>query len=133
MPEMMMSNLSQCAVTSGIAREQQAQQQNKARRLRADGEERGRGRGRALINIRRPHLKRKRRDLEAQPDQDEQHAEQEDFVVRERSGHLRQFGEIEFARDAPDQRDAINHERRRQRAEDQILHARLQRRDLARA
>src|SRR2546426_1019434 len=101
---------------------QKTQQQNKTRRLRTDREERRRRGRRALINVRRPHRKRKRGNLETQSDENEQHAKQEQFVARKISRDLREFGEIEFARRSPNQRDAVNHERRRQRTEDEILH-----------
>ena len=42
-----------------------------------------------------------------------------------------EFGEIQFAGRSPDQRDAEHHERRRQRAEDQIFHARFERHEPA--
>ena len=61
---------------------QKAQQQHESRRLRADGEKRRRRRRRALINVRHPDLERERGDLEAEPGQNKQHAEQKQFVVR---------------------------------------------------
>ena len=83
MPEMTISRFAQCADHARHGREQHAQQQNKSGGLGTDGQKRGRRRRRALINVRRPDLKRKRGDLEAKADQHQQHAEQEDFIVRQ--------------------------------------------------
>ena len=107
--------------------EQHAQQQHKSGGLGTDGEKRGRRRRRALINVRRPNLKRKRGDLETESNQNQQHAEQKDlagFKLRRDGG---EFGEIQFAGRAPDQRDAEHHECRRQRAENQVFHAGFER------
>ena len=46
-------------------------------RLRADREEERRGRGRAFVDVRRPHVERHRRDLEAEAGEDEDIRRQE--------------------------------------------------------
>jgi hypothetical protein len=109
--------------------EQHAQQQNKPGGLRADRQKRRRRRRRALINVRHPDLKWKRRDFESEANQHEQHAEQKDFVVFKLRRDRREFVEVQFAGRSPNQRDAEHEKRRRQRAENQVFHARLKRRD----
>ena len=108
-------------------REQHAQQENKARRLGTHGEECRRRCGRALIHVRCPHLERNHRDLEAKPDEQEQQAEEEQFVLHKLWPCCREIAKVERAARPKDERNAEHHERRGQRAHDEILHARFER------
>ena len=101
--------------------------------LRGRGHERGDRRRRALVDVGRPHVERRGRDLEAEPDQeqretDEQHAVVEQHDLRE---ELRDPGEVRRAGRAVDERDAVEEHRRRERAEQEVLEAGLLRREPA--
>ena len=108
--------------------EQHAQQQYKSRRFRPDREERRRRDRGALINIRRPDLERERGNFETQTNQHQQQTKQKNFVRRELRRDSGQLGEVQLAGRSENQRDAEHHEGRRQRAENQVLDARFERR-----
>ena len=87
------------------------------------GEERRHRRRRALVDVRRPHVERHRRDLEAEAREQEHEAEdQPDAALRRGLGDA---GERHVAGEAVDQRAAVQQHAGRQRAEHEILQARF--------
>ena len=87
------------------------------------GEERRHRRRRALVDVRRPHVERHRRDLEAEAGEQEHQAEdQADAALPRRLGDA---GKRHVAGEAVDQRAAVEQHARRQRAEHEILQAGL--------
>ena len=77
--------------------------------------------------IRRPHLKGKRGDFETESNQHQQQAQPEEGLGENRLSGRDDLSKIGRVRHAKNQGDPINHERRRERAENQILDARFQR------
>ena len=89
--------------------------------LRRGGEERRHRRRRALVDVRRPHVERHRRDLEAEAGEQEHEAEdQPDAALPDGLGDA---GERHGAGEAVDQRAAVEQHAGRQRAEHEILQA----------
>ena len=83
------------------------------------------GVGDAVVHVRRPHVERHRRDLEAEPDQQE--AEPERGHERQRpAGELRaDQGQVRGAGRAVDQGDAVEQEARGERADQEVLERRF--------
>ena len=91
--------------------------------LRRGGEERRDRRRRALVDVRRPHVERHGRDLEAEAGEQEHQAEdQPDAALLARLGDA---GEAHRAGEAVDQRGAVEQHARRQRAEHEIFQPRF--------
>ena len=89
--------------------------------FRRGGEKRRHRRRRAFVNVRRPHMERHRRNLEAEAGEQKNEAEdQSDPAMR---GGLRDAGKGHGAGEAVDQRGAIKQHPRRQRAEHEIFQA----------
>ena len=109
------------------------QQAGEAGHLHARGHPRHARAGRALVHVRRPEVERHGRHLEAEADQQQGHARQQQAAVAEhRPGQVRgDVDQVRRAGGAVDERDAVEEEGRRERAEHEVLHARLLRRDLA--
>ena len=94
-------------------------------RHRHEGGDRGR---RTLVDVRRPLVEGGHRGLEGEPGGDHRRADQDDGVVAVVSGEaLGDPGEVGRARPAVEEREAVEHGRRADRADDQVLEARLQR------
>ena len=106
----------------GKRRDRDAHEQRHRRDLRRGREERRHRRRRALVDVRRPHVERHRRDLEAEAR--EQEHQPEIARCRPRRG-LGDAGERDVAGEAVDQRRAVEQHAGRQRAEHEILEARL--------
>ena len=94
--------------------------------LRRRRHERGHRRRRALVDVRRPHVERRRRRLEREPDDDHREPDDEHRGVRRaRSAPI--LSNDELAGRAVDERRAEEQRRRADRADDQVLEARLER------
>ena len=94
------------------------------------GEERGHRRRRALVDVRRPHVERHRRNLEAEADEQEHQPEHQADAGAALRRQIRDFGdagEADRAGEAVDQRGAVEQHARRQRAQHEILQARFRR------
>ena len=89
--------------------------------LRRRGEEGRHRRRRAFVDVRRPHVERHGRDLEAEAGEQEDQAEHE-ADIRGRRGR-RDAGEADRAGEAVDQRGAVEQHARGQRAEHEVLQA----------
>ena len=97
-------------------------------RLHARGHEAGDRRGRALVRIGRPHVERHRRDLEAERDEDEAARRAKNsgaLPARGRLGARCRRSDSVAAGRAVDQRDAVEQEAGRERADQEVLHRRL--------
>ena len=111
------------AVVTTARQQEHPQDPRESSNLRRRGEEGSHGRGRALIDVRRPLMERHGRDLEREPDQDEQYADAEQPGPQgKRRGHA---GKIRRSRRAVDQRDAVQEEPGRERAQQEVLQGRL--------
>ena len=89
------------------------------------GEEGGHRGGRAFVDVRRPHVERRGRDLEGEARDDEHQPEQQtqrDMAVGRR---LDDAGEVRGAGEAIGQRGAIEQQARAERAQHEILQAGL--------
>src|SRR6185503_1571519 len=108
---------------------EQPHRQDERRDLRRRGHERGHRRRRALVDVWRPHVERRRRGLESEPDDDHREARDEEELVRvSRSG-----GDVLEADDAcgaVDERTPEEKDRRAEAPDDQVLEAGLERCDL---
>ena len=94
-------------------------------RHRHEGGDRGR---RTLVDVRRPLVERGHGGLEGEPGGDHRRADQDDGVVAVVSREaLRDPGEVGRARPAVEEREAVEDGRRADRADHQVLEARLQR------
>ena len=111
-----------------------AQQGAEGGDLRAGRHERRHRRRRALVDVGRPGLERHRADLEQQADGQHGQAEEQQPLVaaggRRRDEHL---AEVDAARVAVEQRDAVEEERGGERAEQEVLHGGLLREQAATA
>ena len=104
---------------AGKGHDRGAHEHGDARDLGRGGKERRDRRRRAFIDVRRPHMERHRRDLEAEAGEQEDDAEdQPDAAVR---GRLRDAGKAHRAGEAVNQRRAIEQHSRGQRAEHEIF------------
>ncbi|GCC45278.1 hypothetical protein chiPu_0029552, partial [Chiloscyllium punctatum] len=93
--------------------------------LRSGREECRHRRRRSLIDVGRPHVERHRRDLEAEPGEQEHQAEHDADAAG--GGGGRDAGERDRAGETVDQRSTVQQHARRQRAEHEILQAGLAR------
>ena len=93
-------------------------------------DQRRHARRRALIHVGHPHVKRHRGDLEAEPDHQEPEAGDEQRVTWSGSDRRRDPVQVRRAGGAVDERDAVEQERRGERAEEEIFHRRLARGEL---
>ena len=93
--------------------------------LGGGGEERRHRRRRALVDVRRPHVERHRRNLEAEAREQEHQPEHQPDAALPRG--LGDAGERHVAGEAVDQRAAVQQHARRQRAEHEILQPGLRR------
>ena len=112
-----------CRGDPGKCHHRGAHEHGDARDFRRRGEKRRDRRRRAFIDVRRPHVKRHRGDLEAEAGEQEHDAEdQADAAL---PGRPRDAGEVDGAGKAIDQRSAVKQHARGQRAEDEIFQAGL--------
>ena len=96
------------------------------RHLRAGRHQRGHRRRRALVDVRRPGVERRRAGLEQQPDQQQREAEEEQQVVLLAAGRrLQDLRQVDRVGVAVQQGDAVQEERGRERAEQEVLDRRL--------
>ena len=100
----------------------------RSRRPWRRGHEPGRGRRRSLVDVGRPHVERHRRDLEAEADEEQRRARRaarrsEVRTLRARKAAI--SAEVRRARGAVGEGDAVDEDRRGERAEDEVLHRRL--------
>ena len=85
-------------------------------------------RGRALVDIRHPHVEWHGANLEEQADQHERRAQRDDRVVRAALGQRCGNAAVhERARRAIEERSAVDEDNRADRAEHEVLEARLER------
>ena len=85
--------------------------------------------GRPLVGVRRPHVERYGRDLEAEADGQEPDRDQRERIAVHATGECRRnAGKVRGARRAVGEGDAIEEERRGERAQEEVLHRRLGRR-----
>ena len=90
--------------------------------------ERGHRRGGALVDVRRPLMEGGDRDLEGEPGCGQRDPDQDQRVVGEPGADpLADAGEVGRARAAVDEGQAVEQGRRAERADDQVLEARLER------
>ena len=84
-------------------------------------------RRRALVDVGRPHVEGHRRDLEGDADEQEHEAEDQADVLRRprRLGHRGDRGKARRAGEAVDEGGAVEQHARRQRAQQEVLEARL--------
>ena len=92
------------------------------RRHREEGRHRRRG---ALVDVRRPHVERHRRDLEGQAGQDEDQPEDQAELASGAADGGGDLPEIDAAGIAVGQRDAVEHHAGAQRAEHEVFQAGL--------
>ncbi len=113
------------AVMPGKCRYRDAHEHRDARHFRRRGEEGRDRRRRAFIDVRRPHMERHGRDLEAEAGEQEDDAEDQPDIGRTalRRG-VGNAGKAHRAGKAVDQRGAVKQHARRQRAEHEIFQAR---------
>ncbi len=83
---------------------------------------------RALVDVGRPHVERRRRDLEREPDEDHREPADEEELVRLARGRG-DLDEAELAGGAVDEGRAEEQDRRAEAPHDQVLEPRLERRD----
>ena len=101
---------------------EEPQQRTERRDLGARGHEAGDRGGRALVDVGRPRLERHGADLEQQADREHAHAdEQQRLVGGVVADRLVDAGELHRAGEAVDQRDAVQEEAGRERAEQEVL------------
>ena len=100
-----------------------AHRQHQRGGLRRRRHERRHGRRRALVDVRRPHVERRRRALEPEPADQERQARDEQRVVRERLrlDRARDLVEAQFPGRAVDERGAEEQHCRPEAADDQVL------------
>ena len=110
---------------AGERRRQHAQRDDERRCLRRRRHERGHRGRRALVDVRRPHVERRRRGLEAEAGDDHREPGEQEGVARRLGGADR--GEAELPGRAVDERGAEEQHRRPERADDQVLEPRLER------
>ena len=110
-----------CDTMPGKCGQRHPREHRQRRDFRRGGKERGHRRRRALIDVGRPHMERHRRDLEAEPGEQEHQAEHEADAAGLRGG--RDAGKADGAGEAIDQRGAVQQHARRQRAQHEILQA----------
>ena len=102
-----------------------AHEHGDAGHFRRRGEKRRDRRRRAFIDVRCPHMKRNRRNLEAEAREQKDEAENQSAAgVR---GRLRDTGKTHGAGEAIDQRGAVEQHSRRQRPKHEIFEARFRR------
>ena len=106
---------------------EQPQQDPERRRLRRHRHERGDRRRRALVDVRRPLVERRDRRLEREAGDDQRERGQEQRVVAHLADRVRDRGEVGRAGRAVEQREPVEQHRRAERADDQVLEARLER------
>ena len=96
-------------------------------RLHARGHERGDRRGRAVVDVGAPRVERHRRHLEAEADEQHGEADQQQRVVQgDRLGEqVLDLDQVGGPGGAVDHGDAVEEERRREAAEDEVLEAGL--------
>ena len=109
-------------------RQEHAREGGERRGLDAGRHERGDDGRRAFVGIGRPHVERHRRDLEREADREQPDAENRQR--RRRRGALRRQRDADLlepgrAGDRVEERDAVEEERARERAEQEILERRL--------
>ena len=112
-------------------RDEDARERREGGRLDGDGHERGHDRGRALVDVGRPGLERDQRHLEAEADQQERHAEQHERLERPAGDRVGDHVEPRAAGGAVEERHAVEQEPARERAEQEVLHRRLVRAQVA--
>ena len=114
---------------SGNATTSSRSASDERRRLRGSRHEGRDGSRRTFVDVRRPHVERRRRHLEPEADDDHRQAGQQEEVVAElllRRGRC-DFGEAELPRCAVDERRPEEQHRRAEAADDEVLEAGLQR------
>ena len=97
--------------------------------LEPDGEKRGDGGCSSLVGVGGPGVKRDRRDLEGDSEDDQHHSREKERVAREASpGRLGSDGkEVGRPGDSVGEPDAVKEERRREGTQQEILDGRLDR------
>ena len=110
---------------AGKRRERHAGEHGERSDLGGGGKKRRHRRRRALIDVGRPHVERHRRNLEAEPREQEHQAEHEADATGLRGGS--DAGKADGAGEAVDQGGAIEQHARRQRTEHEILQPGLDR------
>ncbi len=110
-------------VRGGRNRRKDAQQQSERRGLRSRGKKRRNRRWSALVDVRRPHLERRGGHLEAQADQDHGQPKLEKRAMKKLLGA--HFGQHRRSARSIHQRDPVEEKRRRERAQQEILHRRF--------
>ena len=103
-------------------------QHKEARHLRAGSDETGDRRRRALIDIRRPEMKRRRRHFEGEAGQSHDQRGITNRLDRLCSQFFGNRSELKFAGQAIEEADAKQRERRRHAAEEKVFQGRLGRR-----
>jgi hypothetical protein len=112
-------------VQAAEAVQEHPDERREARRFHGDGHERGDGGGGTLVDVRRPHVERHRRDLEPERDHEHRDAGQQH---RARGGGRHRRGDLvepERPGRSIDERDAVEQESGRERAEQEVLHRRF--------
>ena len=113
----------------GERRDQQAQHHCEGRGLRRRRHEAGHRSRRALVHVRRPHVERRGRGLEAEADEQHREPADEQRVAAQvlRRGRRGDLLEADLAGGAVDERRAEEQDRRAEAADDEVLEPGLER------